>query len=182
MSPAVSSGVHDRCTGKKLRVVASKHWILGHATDRCSVGLVKNDRESSVVTYGFPREELWCVAQAPDAMRSLASALQLLTNALGSYVATAVTTIVSNVTTRSAIPITHRPLIACFSRSPTSCLLSGTTPFAPLVGLQTCCPHCTVFPACARLRLELSNSFGVQLYRLESLSAGMERLEAGMGM
>lgn len=38
--------------------------------------------------------------QAPDAMRSLASALQLLTNALGSYVATAVTSIVNSVTTR----------------------------------------------------------------------------------
>lgn len=33
-------------------------------------------------------------------MRSLASALQLLTNALGSYVATAVTSIVNSVTTR----------------------------------------------------------------------------------
>ena len=35
--------------------------------------------------------------QAPDAMRSLASALQLLTTALGSYVATAVTTIINSV-------------------------------------------------------------------------------------
>ncbi len=38
--------------------------------------------------------------QAPDAMRSLGSALQLLTTALGSYVATAVTSIVASVTTR----------------------------------------------------------------------------------
>ena len=39
----------------------------------------------------------WRHAQAPDAMRSLASALQLLTTALGSYVATAVTTIINSV-------------------------------------------------------------------------------------
>ena len=32
--------------------------------------------------------------QAPDAMRSLASAMQLVTLALGNYVATAVTTVV----------------------------------------------------------------------------------------
>ena len=37
--------------------------------------------------------------QAPDAMRSMASALQLVTNAIGSYVATAVTTIINDVTT-----------------------------------------------------------------------------------
>ena len=40
---------------------------------------------------------MWRHAQAPDAMRSLASALQLLTTALGSYVATAVTTIINSV-------------------------------------------------------------------------------------
>ena len=38
--------------------------------------------------------------QAPDAMRSLGSALQLLTTALGAYVASAVTSIVNSVTTR----------------------------------------------------------------------------------
>ncbi|CAL8471217.1 g10759 [Coccomyxa elongata] len=39
-------------------------------------------------------------SEAPDAMRSLGSALQLLTTALGSYVATAITSIVASVTTR----------------------------------------------------------------------------------
>lgn len=41
--------------------------------------------------------------QAPDAMRSSASALQLLTTALGSYVATAVTDIINAVRTTSLV-------------------------------------------------------------------------------
>jgi peptide/histidine transporter 3/4 len=39
--------------------------------------------------------------QAPDAMRSLCSALSLTTNALGSYVSTLLVTIVTKVTTRN---------------------------------------------------------------------------------
>jgi hypothetical protein len=38
--------------------------------------------------------------QAPDAMRSLGSALQLLTTSLGSYLASAVTIIVASATTK----------------------------------------------------------------------------------
>ena len=53
----------------------------------------------SIDVQGFKEETvlMWRHAQAPDAMRSLASALQLLTTALGSYVATAVTTIINSV-------------------------------------------------------------------------------------
>lgn len=40
--------------------------------------------------------------QAPDAMRSLGSALQLLTTSLGSYLASAVTIIVASATTKYA--------------------------------------------------------------------------------
>ena len=50
----------------------------------------------SVKSPELTSPESWHV-QAPDAMRSLASALQLLTTALGSYVATAVTTIINSV-------------------------------------------------------------------------------------
>ena len=47
-------------------------------------------------------QEAWHV-QAPDAMRSSASALQLLTTALGSYVATAVTDIINAVRTTAIV-------------------------------------------------------------------------------
>ena len=47
--------------------------------------------------------------QAPDAMRSLATALQLLTSALGNYVATAVTDIITSVRTTLMV---HSPAAA----------------------------------------------------------------------
>jgi hypothetical protein len=49
---------------------------------------------------------MWHV-QAPDAMRSLASALQLLTNALGNFLATAVTLIITDVSAASPNTSTH---------------------------------------------------------------------------
>ena len=51
---------------------------------------------NTIITIGSLKIMTWHV-QAPDAMRSLASALQLLTTALGSYVATAVTLIIKSV-------------------------------------------------------------------------------------
>ena len=50
----------------------------------------------TIITIAAQEVPRWHV-QAPDAMRSTASALQLLTTALGSYVASAVTIIINSV-------------------------------------------------------------------------------------
>ena len=56
--------------------------------------------------------------QAPDAMRSLGSALQLLTTSLGSYLASAVTSIVASATTKynpaSSLLYNHA-ILSCLS-------------------------------------------------------------------